>query len=338
MQKISARLLLLAVLAPCALAQQFQVADRWKVDGTGRWDYLAVDPVAHLLYLTHGDRVEVIHDKTGASVGAITGLKGVHGVALDPSGGEGYITDGADDSIVVFDRHTFAVKQKIAAGTNPDGVAWEPVTATVWAFNGKSKNATVVDSKTKQVIATIQLPGKPEFPAADGKGTVFVNIESKNEIVRLDAKTHTLAATWPLKGCESPTGLAMDTASRRLFSVCDGNAMAVVNADTGEQVATVKIGDGPDAVVFDAARKLVLVSNGEGTLTVVREKSPDVYEVLQDLPTQKSARTLALDASTGHVFLAAAEFGPKPAPTPENPKGRPQPLPGTFTVLVVESK
>jgi YVTN family beta-propeller protein len=319
-------------------AQQFQVTNHWKVPGDARWDYLKVDPEAHLLYLTHGTSVEAIDVNTGKIVGPVTGLKGVHGVALDPAGQEGYISDGADNTVVVFDRHSFAVKQKIAAGTNPDGIAYDPATATVWAFNGRSKNVTVIDTKTKAVVATVALPGKPEFPAADGKGAVFANIEDMNEIVRIDAATHAITATWPLKGCESPSGLAMDTAARRLFSVCDGKVMAVTNADTGASVATVAIGDGPDAVAYDANRKLVFSSNGEGTLTVVKQKSADVYEVLQTVVTQKSARTLALDAATGAIFLAAGEFGPRPAATADNPHPRPQSIPGSFVVLVVTAK
>jgi YVTN family beta-propeller protein len=319
-------------------AQQFAVTDHWKIPGQGLWDYLTVDPAAHLLYLTHGDSVEAIDTVTGKIAGTIAGLKGVHGVALDPAGEEGYISDGADNSVVVFDRHTFAVKQKIAAGTNPDGIVYDPSTATVWAFNGHSKNVTVIDTKTKQVVATIPLPGKPEFPAADGNGAVFANMEDTNEIVRIDAKSHVVTATWPLTGCESPTGLAYDAAHRRLFSVCDGKVMAVVNADTGAVVATPAIGDGPDAVAFDAKRNLVFVSSGDGILTVVKQNSADAYAVVQSLVTQKSARTLALDPSTGIVYLAAAEYGPRPAATADNPRPRPQSIPGTFVVLVVKAK
>jgi YVTN family beta-propeller protein len=328
-----------AVMA-CAMsdAQSFQVSNRWKIPGQARWDYLTVDPDAHILYLTHGDSVEAIDVDTGKISGSITGLKGVHGVALDPAGQEGYISDGGNNSIVVFDRHSFAVTQRIAAGTNPDGIAYDPATATVWAFNGRSNNATVIDTKTKKVVATIPLPGKPEFPAADGKGAVFANIEDKNEIVRIDDKSYIVTATWPLRGCESPSGLAMDRSGRRLFSVCDGKVMAVTNADTGAAIATVAIGDGPDAVVYDAKRKLVFSSNGEGNLTVVRQKSPDNYEVLQTVMTQKSARTLALDSATGALYLAAGEFGARPAPTADNPAPRPQSIPGSFVVLVVTEK
>src|ERR1700679_1831134 len=220
-------------LATCAVAQQpYHVVDHWKIGGSGGWDYLRAAPAAPLLYLTHGTRVEVVNTQTGKPAGAITGLKGTHGIALDPDGKVGYVSDGGANAVIVFDRKTFAQLASIPAGTNPDGIAYEPVTKTVWAFNGRSHDVSVIDTAQRKVIATIALPGKPEFPAADGKGTVFVNIEDKNEIVRLDAAAKTITATWPLSDCDSPSGLAMDTAGRRLFSVCDGKKMAVTDADT----------------------------------------------------------------------------------------------------------
>ncbi len=195
-------------MAACALAQQpYRVVDHWKVGGTGGWDYLLADPSAHLLYLTHGPRVEVIDTQTGKAVGAITGMKGTHGVALDPEGAFGYISDGGANAVIVFDRKTFATLASIPAGTNPDGITYEPVTKTVWAFNGRSRNATVINTRSRTVVATIALPGKPEFPQADGKGHVFDNIEDKNSIVRLDAATNTLTDTFPVAGCDSPSVL-----------------------------------------------------------------------------------------------------------------------------------
>src|SRR5262249_47986348 len=163
----------------------------------------------------------------------ITGLKGTHGVAFDADGKTGYISDGAGNAVAVFDRTSNKITQTIPAGTNPDGILFEPITNTVWAFNGRSKDATVIDAKTKQVVATVALPGKPEFPVADGKGSIFVNIEDKNEIAHLDAKSHALLAGWPI-GCESPSGHAIDLANNRLFAVCDGKKMAVVDAGTGK--------------------------------------------------------------------------------------------------------
>jgi YVTN family beta-propeller protein len=328
--------LALAVLYPAStFAQQaYHVEAKWPIGGTGGWDYLTVDAKAHRLYITHGTRLEVLDTTSGKSVGSITGMKGLHGVALDDDGKFGYISDGGANAVVVFDRASLQTLASIPAGTNPDGIAFEPVTKTVWAFNGRSQNVSVIDTAQRKVIATIALPGKPEFPAADGKGTVFANIEDKNEIVRLDAATKTITATWPLTNCDSPSGLAMDTTGRRLFSVCDGQKMAVTDANTGKSLANPSIGDGPDAAAYDAQHKLAFSSNGGGTFTVV-DASGTTYPVLQNLTTQRGARTMAFDSATGRIYLATAEFGPRPEATAETPHPRPAVIPNTFTVLVV---
>ncbi len=327
----------LCVSAPLARAQgsgPYHVSDHWKIGGDGGWDYLTVDSSAHRLYVTHGPRVEVLDTETGKPVGAITGLQGTHGVALDPEGRFGYISDGRANAVVVFDRKSLEKIASIPAGTNPDGIAYEPTTKTVWAFNGRSKDVTVIDTASRKVLATIALPGKPEFPEADGKGNVYDNIEDKSEIVRLDAKGLKLTATWPLAGCESPSGMAIDTAARHLFSVCDGKVMAVVDADTGKVIATPTIGEGPDAARFDPKYNLAFSSNGGGSLTVV-DTSKSGFPVVEQLPTARSARTMALDTETGRIYLSSAEFGPRPAATPENPRPRPSIVPGSFTILVV---
>jgi DNA-binding beta-propeller fold protein YncE len=316
----------------------YAVKDHWKIGGEGGWDYLAIDPQTHTLYVTHSDRVEVIDTKSGKVIGSIGGLKGTHGVAFDGAGKYGYISDGKANAIVVFDRHSREIVTSIPAGTNPDGILFEPVSGTVWAFNGRSNNATVIDAAQNKVVGTVELPGRPEFPVADGKGTIFVNIEDKNEVVRLDAKAKKVTATWSISPAESPSGLAIDTAHRRLFSVCDGKRMVVLNADTGKIVATPEIGEGPDAAAFDAKKGLAFSSNGDGTLTVIKEKSPDSFSVVQTVPTQKGARTMALDPVTGRIYLPSAEFGPRPDPTPQNPHPRPAIVPGSFVVLVVDSK
>jgi YVTN family beta-propeller protein len=328
------------LLAPsAALAQKpYSVLTKWTVGGEGGWDYLTSDPKAHRLYVTHGPRVEVLDTDSGKVVGSITGLKGTHGVALDDSGKYGYVSDGGANVVVVFDRATLATVASIPAGTNPDGIAFEPVTKTVWAFNGRSSNATVIDTGQQKVVATIPLDGKPEFPVADGKGTVFANIESKNEIVRFDAAARKITATWPLANCESPSGLAIDLAGRRLFAVCDGGKMAVVDANSGKTLANPSIGDGPDAARYDSARKLAFSSNGgSGTLTIV-DAGKEGYPVLQNLATQRGARTMTLDSSTGRIYLATAKFGERPAPTAENPHPRPAIVPGSFIILVVGQK
>jgi YVTN family beta-propeller protein len=282
--------LFLFVAAPALVVAQrpYHIIDHWKLGGEGGWDYLLADSSAHRLYITHGPRVEVVDSQTGKPIGAITGLHGTHGVALDNAGKFGYISDGGGNAVVVFDRATLATVATIPVGTNPDGIAFEPATQTVWAFNGRSKDVTVIDAATRKsgapgdgssspgwkVVATIALPGKPEFPAVDGNGTVFDNIEDKNEIVRLDAHTKKLTAEWPT-GCESPSGLAFDVSGHRLFAVCDGKKMGVVDSNTGKILATPAIGDGPDAANYSPDHKLAFASSGDGILSVVDTASSD---------------------------------------------------------------
>lgn len=319
-----------------AAQQPYKVVDHWKIGGSGGWDYLLADPGAHMLYVTHGPRVEVLDTNTGKTVGAITGLKGTHGVALDLTGKEGYISDGGGNAIVVFDRKTLATLATVAAGGNPDGILFEPVTKSVWAFNGRTRNVTVMDAASHTVLATIELPGKPEFPQADGKGNVFVNIEDKNAIVKLDAATRKLVATWPVTGCESPSGLAIDRAHARLFAVCDGKKMGVVSTETGKVLALAGIGEGPDAAGYDPRDQLAFSSNGEGTLTVIDAHAG--YKPLETLPTQAGARTLAYDEGTDRVYLVGAEMGARPAATAANPRPRPAVVPDSFAVIVVGRK
>ena len=329
---------LLCASINAAVAQQpYRVLDQWKVGGTGGWDYLLADPGAHLLYLTHGPRVEVLDTTTGKVVGAITGLQGSHGIALDPDGEVGYISDGGSNAVVVFDRKTFATLATIPAGTNPDGITYEPVTKTVWAFNGRSQNATVIDAKTRSVVATIDLPGKPEFPQVDGRGHIFDNIEDKNAIVKLDAASKKLLATFPLTGCDSPSGLAIDRDHHKLFPVCDGKTMAVVDYESGKQVATAVIGDGPDAAGFDAKDELAFSSNGsDGSVSVV--DTAHAYKTIESLPTRKGARTMAYDEAADRLYVVTAQFGPRPEPSATNPRPRPAIVPDSFIVLVLGRK
>lgn len=324
---------LLSALPHASAQQPYKVLDHWKIGGEGGWDYLTADASAHRLYVAHGTRVEVLDTRTGKPVGAITGLHGVHGVALDTDGKVGYVSDGRGDAVVVFDRATLATLATIPAGTNPDGIVFEPATRTVWAFNGRSHNATVIDAATRTVKATIALPGKPEFPVADGHGTVFDNIEDKSEIVRIDARALKITATWP-SGCDSPSGLALDVRGHRLFPVCDGEKMSVIDSRTGKLLANPSIGDGPDAARWDARRQLVFASSGDGILSVVNAAAPG-YPTIQSLKTQRGARTMAYDPLTDRIYLATAEFGPRPAPTADHPHPRPAIVPGSFTVLVV---
>lgn len=323
--------------AACAIAQQpYSVIDHWKIGGTGGWDYLLADPPAHRLYVTHGPRVEVLDTATGKGVGAITDLKGTHGIALDPDGQFGYISDGGANAVIVFDRKTLTTVASIPAGTNPDGILFEPVTKTVWAFNGRSKNVTVIDTASRKTVATIELPGKPEFPQADGKGHVFDNIEDKNSIVALDARSRTLTATWPLTDCESPSGLAIDREHNRLFAVCDGRKMGIVDMKTGKQIGTAEIGDGPDAAGFDAKRQLAFASSGDGILAVV--DAAHGYKTIESLPTLKGARTMSYDGQADRIYVVTADMGPRPDATAANPRPRPSITPDSFQVIVIGRK
>jgi YVTN family beta-propeller protein len=351
-RSFAAASLLCGLLAssPFLAAQKpYHIVDRWKIGGDGWWDCLTADPAGHRLYIAHGARVDVVDTQTGKLAGSIANLQGTHAVALDDAGKFGYISDGRANAVVVFDRATLATVATIPAGTNPDEIIFEPATRTVWAFNGRSSDATVIDAVTRKtgapgdgsvspgwkVVATIPLPGKPEFAAIDGKGMVFDNIEDKNKLVRLDAKALKLTAEWLLTGCESPSGLAFDIAGGRLFSACDGKKMAVTDAKTGKQLATAAIGEGPDGAEWDAAQKLAFSPNGgSGTLTVIDAGSPG-YPVIEELETQRGARTMAYDSAADRIYLVTAEFGPRPAPTADNPRPRPAIVPGSFVVLVV---
>lgn len=332
---------LLAVLVPFAVAAQpgpggYHVTRTIAVGGDGGWDYPTADPGAHRLYLSHGTLVNVVDTETGALVGTIPDTQGVHGIAIAPDLGRGYVSSGRANTVTVFDLKTLAVLATIkVTGENPDAICFDPFTRRVFTFNGRSSNATAIDTASNQVVGTIALPGKPEFAASDGKGRMFVNIEDKSLIVAFDPKTLAVVAQWSIAPCEEPSGLALDREHRRLFAVGGNKLMAVVDADSGKLVATVPIGEGPDGVAFDPGTGLAFSANGEGTLTVVREDSPEKFSVVATVTTRRGARTITLDEKTHRLYLPTAEFGPPPSPTAERPHPRPSVVPGSFVVLVV---
>jgi len=308
---------------------------RFKLGGAGGWDLLAVDADASSVYVTRGDRLLVIDEDSGKSLGEIDGLKRAHGVVLVPAFRRGYVSSGGDDKVIVFDLGTRKRLGEIATGKNPDAMVYDGVSKQVFVFNGGSNDASVIDPGTKAVVATIALPGKPELAVADGKGTVFVNLEDKNQVAALDVKENTVRAVWSLGTCEEPSGLAFDAAHRRLFAVCQNKQMAVLDADKGKVVATVAIGDGPDGAVFDPHSGNAFSSNSDGTLTVVHEDDPAHFRVLATVTTPARARTIALDTNTHRLWLPIAEFGPAPAPTAQDAHPRPPMLPDSFGLLVV---
>jgi YVTN family beta-propeller protein len=329
--------LLAAMTSGAAPSGALEVLEHWKLGGAGGWDYLTVDSAAHRLYVSRGTRVDVVNIDTGKVVGTIPDTQGVHGIALAKGLNRGYTSNGRANSVTVFDLDTLKITQEVPVpGKNPDAILFEPMNKHVFTFNGASKDATVLDASTLAVIGTIPLPDKPEFAAEDGHGRVFVNIESDpGELVVIDSKTLTVKSKWPLPGCNSPSGLAIDPSHNRLFSVCDGKVMAVTDSATGKQIARVAIGEHPDAAAYDARHAAAFSSNGDGSLTIVRQETPDRYTVAANLPTQRGARTMALDPATGRIYLATAEFGPAPPATAEQPHPRPAPIADSFVVLVV---
>lgn len=327
--------LLLLGLSLQGNAQHYKVSGRIPLGGEGGWDYLFADSANGQLYVSHGTQVEVVDLASEKPVAKITGMKRIHGIAVANDLNRGYISDGGDDVVLIFDLKSNAVLQKVPAGKNPDGILYDPYSRRVFAFNGRSNDVTAIDAASGKVAGTIALDGKPEFPVSDGKGNVYANIEDKSEIVQLDPQTLKVKKTWPLSPCEEPSGLAIDLEARRLFSVCSNNKMAVVNADSGQVIATVAIGDGPDAAAYDPGSKLVFSSNGSGTLTVVGQSSPDKYSVLENVPTERSARTMTLDTRTHKIYLSAAQLGATPEATADNPHPRPNIVPDSFHILVV---
>jgi DNA-binding beta-propeller fold protein YncE len=337
--RLGAGLLVMTLAAGAAAgahAQEYKVLQRATLGGEGGWDLLAVDAAAHRLYVARGTRVMVIDADTLKLVGEIPDTAGVHGVAVASDLGRGFTSNGRTSNATIFDLKTLAKVGEVKTGENPDAILYEPKSHRVLAFNGRSKDVTVIDAKAGTVAGTVALDGKPELAVEDGKGTVFVNLEDKSEVVALDPVALKVKGRWPLAPCEEPTGLAIDRAHRRLFAACANKMMAVMDADSGKVVATVPIGQGPDGAAFDADRQLAFSPNGrDGTVTVIHEIAPDKFEVVQTVETSKSARTVDLDPKSHRLYLVAAQFGPPPSPTAEQPRPRPAMVPGTFEVLMV---
>jgi len=328
-------LVLLASLVLAAGSSGYHVAKKTVLGGDGGWDYLTVDAKARRIYISRGTHVMVVDADSAAVVGDIPGTNGVHGIAIASDMDKGFISDGRDGNVTIFDTKTLKVLGTTPAGKNPDAIIYDQASKRVFAFNGGSKDATAIDAKTGTVAGTIPLGGKPEFAAADEKGHVFVNIEDTSEIVQFDSNKLTVENRWKIAPGEEPSGLAMDRKHRRLFSVCSNKLMVVVNADTGKVVITLPIGAGTDAAGFDPETGYAFSSNGEGTLTVVHEDSADKFSVVDTVPTQVRARTMALDTKTHQVFLVTAQFGAPPAATAQQPRPRAPMVPGSFTLLTM---
>jgi YVTN family beta-propeller protein len=323
--------LLLALAAPAAAADQpaapgYHLIKTIPLPGDGGWDYLTVDPDARRLYIARATRVMVVDIEKGESVGEIANTPGVHGVAVVPKRGRGFISCGGDSTVCVFDLQTLKEVNRVKVGQRPDAIFYDDASGRVFTFNAGSKDATAIDAETEKVVGTVPLGGKPEGAAADGKGRVFVNVEDKSEVVAFDGRTLAVAQHFPLAPGEGAVGLAMDRAGNRLFATCQNQKMVVLDAETGKVISTLAIGKGTDAAGFDPDKGLAFSSNGDGTLTVVRSDGQGGYAVAESVPTQAGARTMAVDTRSHNVYLVTAK--------PKAGQRRAY-EPGSFVLLVV---
>lgn len=334
MQRKIWRSFILIVIAVSAIvmtaaASDYKVTKTWKLGGEGGWDYILADGDSHRLFISRATRVIVIDTETGKQVGEIPDTQGVHGIALDAAAGIGFTSNGREDTVSVFDLKSLAVQKKIKVGNGPDAILYDPFSKRVFTFNAHSHDTTAVDAAKGEVVGKLDLGGKPEFAATDEKGTVFVNIEDKSELVAFDPIKLTEKARWKLADCEEPTGLSIDRKSRRLFAGCGGNKkMVVLDADSGKILAAPAIGQGCDATAFDPDRSNAFASTGDGTITVIHEDSPQSFSLAQTVTTQKGARTMTVDTKTHRLFTVTANV----SGTRENRKIEPD----SFVVLVVE--
>jgi YVTN family beta-propeller protein len=296
-------------LAAPAPSDGYSVTKKITIPGEGSWDYLAVDEAARRLYVSHGTQVEVIDVDSESVVANIPKTMGVHGIAVAHDLGRGFTSNGQSSNVTIFDLKTLKPISEVPTGKKPDAIIFDPATSRVFAFNGGSNSATAIDAATGKVAGTVDLGGSPEYAAADGNGFVYDNLEDESLVLKIDARKLKVDQRWPTAPCASPSSMAIDPANRRLFIGCRSKVMAVMNADTGQVITTVPIGDHVDATAFDAASKLIFNSNGEGTITVIREDSPDKYSVVETVKTLPRAKTMALDPKTHQLFLSTAESG-----------------------------
>jgi hypothetical protein len=314
-------------------ATGYHITKTFHIKSGGGYDYLTVDSASNRLYVSHGTQVNVINKVTGDSIGVIKSQKDVHGIALVTGLGKGYITNGSANSVIVFDLKTLKVLRHVPAGEFADGILYDDFSKKIITCNGKSKNMTVIDPATDKAVATISLTGWPEAAASDGKGRIYVNNAEKSEIEVIDASTFKVILNWPIAPGKSASGLAIDRSSMRLFAGCDNKLLVVMDAKNGNVITTLPIGEECDAVGFDSKLQTVYSSNGEGTLTIVKEVSANKFTVVQNLKTKKGARTQAVDQVSHTLYVPNGEFEPK-----KTGDFRPKIKPGTFQVLVVNPK
>lgn len=324
----------LCVAAPAIAQKQFKVSERVKLGGEGGWDYLTYDHDGYRLFITRGSHVMVVDTKTLKVVGDIPALSGIHGVALAPESNRGFVSNGGDNTVTLFDLKTLDKLDSVKVGERPDAILFDPFSKRVFTFNARSQDSTAIDAASGKVVGTIPLGGKPEFPASDAKGKLYVNIEDKSQIAEIDVARLAVLNTWSVAPCEEPSALAFDVKNHRLFAGCGNKMMAVVDSDSGKVVTTVPIAEGVDAGRFNPNTHEVFMSCGEGVLTVIHEDNPDKYSVTQNLATVPGARTMALDQTNNVLYLVTAQREDKLLA----PGQRPAMVPGSFELIVVKAK
>jgi len=292
-----------------AADSSYSLVKKISISGQGSWDYLTVDEAARRLYVSHGTQVEVLDIDSLTVVGNVTKTLGVHGIAIAPESGRGFVSDGQSNTVTIFDLKTLRPIADVPVGKKPDAIIFDPATSRVFAFNGESNSATAIDAASGKVAGTVDLGGGPEYAAADGKGYVFNNLEDESQVLKINSRDLKVEQRWPTAPCSSPSSMAMDRSNRRLFLGCRSKVMAVMNADTGQVITTLPIGDHVDATAFDPETKLIFNSNGEGTVTVIHQDSPDKYSLMETVKTVPRAKTMALDPRTHRLFLSTAENG-----------------------------
>jgi DNA-binding beta-propeller fold protein YncE len=334
MKRILAILAAIAVFAvlPAFAQKEFKVTNRVKLGGDGFWDYLTYDDEGQRLFITRGTHVMVVDTRTLKVSGDIPELAAIHGVALAPELNRGFISNGGDNTVTIFDLKTLNKLDSVKAGDRPDAILFDPFSKRVFTFNARSQDSTVIDAAGGKVVGTIALGGKPEFPASDGQGKLYVNIEDKSQISEVDVTQLSVLHSWPLAPCEEPSALAFDVEHHRLFAGCSNKMMAVVDSGSGKVITTVPIGEGVDAGRFNPNTQEIFMSCGEGVLTIIHEDAPDKYTIRQNLPTAQGARTMALDKKNDIAYLVTAQREDKPVA----PGQRPAMVPGSFELIVVK--
>ena len=307
MQKVGGFVLLAVAIA--AAASGYQVTKKIPIPGQGSWDYLTVDEGSRRLYVSHGTQVEVLDVDSHAILGQIPNTPGVHGIAIAPELGRGFVSNGQASTVTIFDLKTLKSIADVPTGKKPDAIIYDPATSRIFAFNGGSDSATVINAADGKVAGTIDLGGGPEFAAADGTGYVFNNLEDESQVLKINSRTMKVEQRWPTAPCQKPSSMALDRSNGRLFIGCRSHVMTVMDTTTGKVIATLPIGDHVDATAFDPDTKLIFNSNGEGTITVIRQESPDKYSVVENVKTLPRAKTMALDPKTHQLFLSTAEAG-----------------------------